>query len=331
MPFRLYPLLRRYAGAVRRRGIKCAAHESLRRLVLDPKELLPLSRINKPGLFTTNVEEIHAQEREKIRASTLLLDASKVQESYPHIFSFGGRILRYAFLPSRGKSKGLVVLFHGHNAFLHLGPMRAWPDYDLLAPWDNFGWQRQGSWFWGEKGVPFVEEMVAALIKTFRGKNPGLPWFCTGASMGGFAAMWHGIKYGCSGIYAICPQVDLTRKAKDFKADGANNPYRYLAVDAADEEEYPKLDSVALSADILPPLFIIQNLYDHVNPFAQHAWTLLDIYNSRRGWYGLRIHPSTGHGGDGQQEEAALFFDMIVERSPVFPALDETRKSDIIK
>ncbi|MGE5506097.1 MAG: hypothetical protein ACM31L_16875 [Actinomycetota bacterium] len=305
------PLATRLIRKVRAVGWREAVRQAVRSRVVDPREMLPLSRVNKAGLFATSTDAIHEQERQQIRATSLVFDASQVEATYPEVFEHGGRILRYAFRPARRQSKGLVVLFHGHDAFLHMGPVRPWDDFDLLAPWDTFGLKRQGSWFWGEKGVPFVEEMVQVLIASRR--DPAKPWFCTGASMGGFASLWHGIKFGAAGVYSMCPQVDLAAKVTDFGTDNRNNPYRALGGEAGGP---PDLVAMAEAQADLPPLFLVQNQYDHINRFADHAWRLLDVYNRKRGWYGLRVHPSLGHGGDGKQEEAELFFSLVVERNP---------------
>lgn len=305
------PLPLRVVNKLRTVGLRETVRQALRQRVIDPAEMLPLSRVNRAGLFATSIEAIHAEERRQIRATSLVVDASRVEETYPEIFEHGGRVLRYAYRPARKQSRGLVVLFHGHDAFLHLGPVRAWDDFDLLAPWDTFGWQRRGSWFWGEKGVPFVEGLVQALIASRRPE--GAPLFCMGSSMGGFGALWHGIKFGARGVYAMCPQVDLAAKIEDFGADNRNNPYLYLK---GEDQGPPDLLAMAEAQADLPPLFLIQNQFDHVNLFADHAWKLLDCYNRKRAWYGLRVHPSLGHGGDGKQEEAEMFFSLILDRNP---------------
>lgn len=276
---------------------------------------MPLARVDRNGLLDRDIGRVHEAERRKIRASSLVVDASAVEKTYPLAFEADGRILRYAFLPAQSASKGLVVLFHGHDAFLHMGPIRPWRDFDLLAPWDTFGWQRRGSWFWGEKGEGFVEPLVQSLIAERHRARPGLPWFCTGGSMGGFAALYHGIKYGCDGLYVVCPQVDLRRKIEEYGGPTAtDNPYGHLS--GRPNALLPDPVAEAAKRASLPPLFLIQNLHDHVNPFAEHAWHLLEIYNRNRAWYGLRIHPSVGHGGDAKQEEAALFFSLILEKRP---------------
>lgn len=308
-----FAFIARFLRKAKELGFKEAARQGFLRLLTDPYESAPLSRANKAGLLADDVAALHEQEKNQIRASSLLLEASQVEASYPHVFEHGGRAMRYAFLPASESSQGLAVLFHGHNAFLHMGPLRPWRHFDVLAPWDTFGFQRQGSWFWGEGGEPFVEEIVQALIASKRAAAPGAPWFCIGGSMGGFGALWHGVKFGCGGIYAMCPQVDLAAKIKDYEGDGHGNPYAALAGAAAGP---PDILAEAAGKETLPPLFLVQNQYDHVNPFASHAWKLIEIYNAKKGWYGLRVNPSIGHGGDGKQEEAELFFRQIIEKKP---------------
>ncbi len=314
MTIGLHIRLRGFCARARQQGLGETLRQAALSRLLRADETLPLARANPAGLLSSNLEVLNAEDRKRLRTSSFLMEASQVEATYPLHIEIDGRILRYAYLPSTGASRGLVVLFHGHDAFLHLGPVHPWKNFDLLAPWDTFGLKRQGSWFWGEKGVPFVEAIVQNLINRHREQNPDRPWFAVGASMGGFGALYHGIKYRAEGIYAMCPQVDLARKIDDFGQDEPSNPYRYLR--GPEGSAFPDLLGAASLQDELPPLYLVQNLFDQINPFAQHAWHLLDIYNKKSAWYGLRIHPSIGHGGDGGQDEAELFFTRLLEKNP---------------
>lgn len=296
----------------RQEGIVAALRIAIVRAV-QPSGEVPLARADRDALLTLSNAAIREREKQQMRATALLYEASHVEKTYPHIFESHGRILRYAYLSAAVQSKGLVVLFHGHNAFLHLGPIKAWRDFDILAPWDTFGWNRTGSWFWGEKGDNFTELMVRDLVAQTRAEHPGLPWFTLGSSMGGFGALYHGIKYGCDGIYAMTPQVDLRAKIDDY-GDNRQNPYAYLQ--GTDSTILPDLLALTESQETLPPLFLIQHQYDTVNLFAQHGFRLLEVYNRKRAWYGVRVLPAIGHGGDGSQKEAELFFALLVEKQP---------------
>ncbi len=278
-------------------------------------DVIPLAHANADRLFAVNAEEVRAEGKQKMRTASVMHDASQVESTYPLIFEWNDRFLRYAYLPARsGQSKGLVMNFHGHNAFLHLGPVKAWEHFDILAPWDTYGWNRQGSWFWGERGDDFVARMISDFMAGFREKHLGKPWFCIGSSMGGFGALYHGIRGRCDGIYVTAPQVDLRAKIIDYGQENRENPYGYLQGESL--ETAPDLLGLAESQETLPPLFLIQHQYDPVNYFADHGFRLLDIYNRKQAWYAVRVYPAIGHESDGSPKEAQLFFSHILEKSP---------------
>lgn len=305
---------RRFARRAKADGLAVALKAGARRALGYPPESTPLARVDRAALFSVGQDAIRAAEVRRMRATAMLYDASHVEATYPLIFETDGRYMRYAFLPAKSESKGLAVYFHGHNAFLHLGPLTNWTHFDVLAPWDTFGWHRQGSWFWGERGNNFVEPIVQGLIRKHRESEQQRPWFCVGVSMGGFGALYHGIKYHCDGMYVMAPQVDLRAKITDYGKDDRDNPYGYLRGETLDT--VPDLFALCEHEETLPPLFLVQQQFDSVNFFADHAYRLLDVYNRKHAWYGLRVHPAIGHGGDGSQEEAELFFSLIVEKNP---------------
>tara|TARA_B100000315_G_scaffold255638_1_gene299502 strand:- start:4241 stop:5191 length:951 start_codon:yes stop_codon:yes gene_type:complete len=274
----------------------------------------PLNYANRASMFTTSSDVIRQQEKRKMRQSSFIVEASQVEDSYPEIFQSEKGTIRYSFLSAKQESKGLVVLFHGHNAYLHMGPMVQWDYFDILAPWDTFGWHRQGSWFWGEKGKNDVEWLVHDLIEKYKSRSPNHYWFCMGGSMGGFGALYHGIKYGCHGIYVQAPQVDLKLKVIENGENNRDNPYGYLAGENLDK--LPNLLQLSETKENLPPLFLMQHQFDPVNYFVDHGFRLLDVYNRKKSWYGVRVHPSIGHGGDGSQTEAQYFFKLIVDKKP---------------
>ncbi|MBF0295858.1 MAG: hypothetical protein HQL96_11765 [Magnetococcales bacterium] len=298
-------------------GWREALRVSLMNALRTPADVVPLANCNTKNYFPRKSQEDRAQQKNLRRAredaALSLHDASNIDRIYPLVFHHGERLIRYARIPARKESKGLVVFFHGFNSWFHTGPLQPFEHFDLLAPWDTFGWKRQGSWFWGEKGNGFVAEMIQALIREHH-PDPAVPLFCMGSSMGGFGALWHGISLGCRAIYAMAPQVDLAAKIADYGSDNRNNPYGFLQ--GASTDSLPDLLGLAAERETLPPLFLIQNLYDPVNEFSGHAYRLLEVYHRKRAWYGLRVHPGILHEGDGSQAEAELFFSIVLDRAP---------------
>ncbi|MBF0261389.1 MAG: hypothetical protein HQL97_06045 [Magnetococcales bacterium] len=278
-------------------------------------ETVPLASYRTGHYFqevvSHKVETARAQRRAREAEALSMHDASNIDQIYPLVFHHGDRLIRYTRLPATRQSRGLIVFFHGFNAWFHTGPLRPFEQFDLLAPWDTFGWKRQGSWFWGEKGNGFVAEMVQALIRR-EWPDSNQPLFCMGSSMGGYGALYHGITLGCRGIYVMAPQVDLKAKIEDYGLESRANPYGFLRGESLDS--VPDLCAIADEQATLPPLFLIQDLYDPVNEFPRHAERLLACYHRKRAWYGLRVHPGARHDGDGSQAEAELFFSLVLDR-----------------
>jgi len=301
---------RRLWARARQSGPRETARQVVVRHLGDRAGLAPLTRVERSTLFADPTRVMEA-ERRKLRTWSLV-DASYVADRYPHTLELGGRTLRFMLLPAATRRSGLVVLFHGHYAAMHLGPVVPLRHFDVLAPWDTFGWRRQGSWFWGEQGTPFVAELVAALIE--RHRRPGEPWFCAGSSMGGFGALYHGLTLGCDGMYVQAPQVDLRRKVADYGAGDRDNPYGYLVGRSA--RDLPDLVAIAEARPTLPPLYLVQNLMDPVNPLADHGFPLLQAYSRTRAWWGARIAPAAGHAADGSLAEAECFFTALAEKRP---------------
>ncbi|MBX3047588.1 MAG: hypothetical protein KIT46_08835 [Anaerolineales bacterium] len=247
-------------------------------------------------------------------------EASKDRSTqFPLIYQHAsGDTMRYALFPALAESKGLITIFHGYLGFEIEDIRYSWRQFDLLLPLDSYGYKNLGSWFWGEKGDNHVEKLTNALIRKVQAERNPSHWFTLGTSMGGFAALYHGIKYQADGIYTMTPIIDLKKKAAEYYKRGIETSYTALA--HPDDLEFRGLPDVCLEAEraeALPPLFLIQNQYDRSNPFGEDTLPLVQSYTKKKGWLGLRVHPAIGHQGhDGSYEEARYFFSTIVEKSP---------------
>jgi hypothetical protein len=285
--------------------------EGFRRTIYRKKKkssIAPLANIDHFFLLNNQQASVEDEERKRLKASTYLFNASISEQQYPEALNHAGKYLRYAYIPAIEKAIGTVLVFHGHGGNAPPNPVS---DFNILAPWDTFGYRRQGSWFWGEHGVNFVDQMITSLREIILADMPGLPWFTYGNSMGGFGALWHGIKYGCDGIYVSAPQVDLKKKIEDYLGKGS--AYEYLQGDQT--SEFPNLYEIAQTKSELPPLFLVQSQYDAVNAFGTHAYPLVNIYLDKKAWLGLRVYPGVGHKShDGSFDEALIFFRLIVSK-----------------
>lgn len=286
----------------------------------EQTETFPLARADSDLIFASSTNAIRDFARRRSGQPKKEQAASRDFDFlFPLVFESGSaKKMCYSFFPALQGSKGLVVVFHGYLGF-EIDQLRySWKDFDLLMPLDNFGWKNLGGWFWGEGGKNDVELITQELIEHIRLERGNQRWFSIGASMGGFAALFHGIKYAADGIYVMTPILDLKGKIRDYRSREIRTSYTEVAA-AHDTElkDVPDIYFEAQQAKDLPPLYLIQNQYDRANPFGRDTLPLLSLYEAKKGWLGLRIQPAIGHQGhDGSYNEAQYFFKLIATKSP---------------
>lgn len=277
---------------------------------------VPLGRWSSHLLFGNHVQEI--EEKFKKNRPISISDEEKIiiKSNYNHVFQSHGKRILYAFIPASHQSMGLVVSFHpwnGNQYFDHLKPLSC---FDVLAPFDNFGSQQWSCGFWGLDGDPFLVNPIQELIQKICQERNYSNWFTIGGSLGGFAALYHGILGQCDGMYVMTPQVDIRVMSESDLRRGYKDDVYSAMISSTDPKKDPSILKIAQVQETLPPLFLIQSLYDTINPYASHAYLLQKVYHEKRGWYGLRIHPSIGHRADGSQKEAEYFFLNILKKNP---------------
>lgn len=318
----LHHRLLRFANKVRVLGLR-RAWDSVRAIFRQPAgPAFPLASANRDLMLAGSLNALRDYARAQSERQTVEKGfvPQNIAAYFPFEYTAEDRTLRYAFFPALNTSRGVVVVFHGHvGSDIH--PIRySWPEFDLLLPLDNFGWNNLGSWFWGELGDNFVERLTAGLIEKIRAERAAPAWYCIGASMGGFAALYYALKYRADGVYAMAPVIDLKGKIRDNRSQNIAGAYTHLArPDDEDLHALPDIYAAAAACDHLPPLFLVQHQYDRLNLFGTKTLPLVQLYNERRAWAGLRVHPAIGHTGhDGSYEEAQHFFALLSEKQPPF-------------
>lgn len=310
--------IRRLFSKFRLLGFRHALRNVISFFKPKTKQAFPLAGADPDLILARDVSAIRDFARRKSKLGQTQSAAENIGDFFPFEFVSAEGQMRYAFFPALERSKGLVVIFHGYLGF-EIYPLRyGWRDFDLLLPLDNFGRKNLGSWFWGERGDNYVERIVWGLIQKIRSETKAKQWFTIGASMGGFAALYHAIKYSADGIYVMTPVIDLKTKIPGYWARNIETPYTHVTTQEDKELKLvPDIYREARQMDTLPPLFLVQNQYDRSNVFGKDTLPLLEIYYEKKGWSGLRVHPSIGHQGhDGSYAEAQYFFSLILKKSP---------------
>lgn len=317
--------IKRFSNKVRVLGIRDAFKSIPTLFTLIPKNKHPFP------LSFSDRNLILAQSKKSISAFVQANKPKKPKNYVPHnlfaffprTFEFEDRTMNYEYFPAVKKSKGLIVIFHGHVGFDIHAIRYGWENFDLLLPLDNFGWKNLGSWFWGENGNNFTEKIVSALIQKYLEQKEDKTWFTMGASMGGFSSLYYGIKYQASGIYSMAPILNLEERITLYVNNNSQGNAYVNLIDLEHKElnealaELPNIYREAKAKEELPPLYLIQNQYDASNLFGKHTIPLIQIYNDKQAWCGLRISPAIGHAGyDGTREEGAYFFELIADKRP---------------
>lgn len=202
-------------------------------------------------------------------------------------FLFEGRSIQYRFAPSAKPGAPLLVMFHGNTVNPRPSSYRN-GNWNILCPVDNYGYNGAGTWYLGENGDFFWLRAMPALIR----KVYGGEYVCfAGSSMGGYAAILHGIRHKAKAVYANIPQTTLL--GSTYAAQGMKKCFDII-FGAAIDADYNDLRN-QLSDDIKTLFIITGNQFDKAN-YVQEQYLpfigkLIDL--------NIRVHfelrPEEGH------------------------------------
>lgn len=113
----------------------------------------------------------------------------------------------------------IFIVFHGHTGRMNIlrdppewiipQQMYKYPgNWNVIVPQDRHGGNKFGSWWLGEEKKFFMVRLLDEMLSHIRGvMGMAGPIYTFGTSMGGFAALLYGFRWGASGISVNCPQV----------------------------------------------------------------------------------------------------------------------------
>ncbi len=240
--------------------------------------------------------------------------ASKVRE---HVDG-EGHVFRYVPVRHEG-SRGLVIhfsaffgewgdqprhreAFQGH--FHRLGMLGDVTEHDWLFLCDEYGPDRNGTYYTGEAGDLFVERAIRDLItiemKAF--DRPAQTVVTMGSSMGATAALKFGLMLRVKGIVAISPHIDL-----DICAERQGR-WRHVAAICPDGDplaphNYKYTRQVrglieGWSETELPPRLFVQACRDDDGVFVEQVEPLCAAWRAAGGPVTLDARRRGGHTSD---------------------------------
>lgn len=118
------------------------------------------------------------------------------------------RVITYYETLAKEKNKPILIILHGHGYVETPAQFRS-ENWNVICPIDDFGENKWGSWFLGEKGDFFWIQAIRDIIEHIRQESGSGRLYFWGSSMGGYGAILHGYLNYATAIYANVPQTHL--------------------------------------------------------------------------------------------------------------------------
>ena len=206
-----------------------------------------------------------------------------------------------AFYGGEGRFNPYRENFGGY--FHRLKMLGSCEAHDWLFLCDEYGADRDGTYYTGERGDFFVERAVTAIIETVLASKPAYDVrrvVTLGSSMGATGALKFGLRFGVRGIVAIGPHVDLDlcvplERERHIAAIVPSGP-----PDSPENWPYTRGVRAAFEAaapGALPDLFV-QSCEDDAGVYAEQAVPLVASWRDKGGNAWLDSRPHGGHTSD---------------------------------
>lgn len=148
------------------------------------------------------------QGRRKSNFMTMEIRLDKTDSLEERYLTCHGRTIRWYLRKSAIANTPLMLVFHG-NGFVEQPARFANPNWNVLCPMDDFGYERMGCWYLGEDGDFFWLDATAAILDEARKECGQGRLYCWGSSMGGYASLLYGYLHNAFAVYSCIPQTWL--------------------------------------------------------------------------------------------------------------------------
>jgi len=212
------------------------------------------------------------------------------------------------------ESAPIFLILHGHGTTSR-PTFYAEQKWNVIAPMDNFGLDKKGSWWIGENGDYSTSDLLESVIiksKNLLNSKEDVVLCIYGSSMGGYGAILNGFRLGAKAVYANVPQIKLL--GSTYSELGMKK-YFEAALGQSPKEEYNDLNLFVKSQNEDWPLFFIcENRFGQRDYLEQQAMTFVKTLTEIDANFHLEIVPTKGHNKNlGLREVRALFEKFLFE------------------
>jgi len=213
-----------------------------------------------------------------------------------------GRSFTYYFTPAETENKPIIFILHGHGYNKSHSTFKS-PNFNVVCPIDDFGYEGLGSWYLGEKGDFFwLDAMykILRLVKERAGRSHLYMW---GSSMGGYASILYGHLLGATAIYANVPQTLLL--GSKYSENGMKKYFDQIFTDQ--EIEYNDLKKI-LKQRTRCKYFLCFNQLEGSSYFEEQGLRFVSHIHSLKQPIYLEVRPQSAHGKNHSISEAIGLF-----------------------
>ncbi|MEY8198353.1 MAG: sialidase family protein [Colwellia sp.] len=218
----------------------------------------------------------------------------------------------YRYVSSGKSNAPTLVILHGHGSnerptkFFRSG-------WNILAPLDKYGNNRDGCWWLGENGDFFLRDGLQELISEC--KDKGLidgELFYYGSSMGGYGAILHGILSGARAVYANVPQIKLLGTSYHAEVQKSNfdmiSPTPLFV-----ENDLTNYISKLKNQDLKPVFFICENRYSFDGYLKENSQYFINSCIDNDVSFHYEVLPKSGNDKNLGLNQVVELFDKYIE------------------
>lgn len=238
----------------------------------------------------------------KINYDIIKDNLSDIENMY--ILETGRRTIKFRFTPAISENKPLLIILHGQGYALQPSKFIS-PNWNVLCPMDNFGYDSLGSWFLGENGDFFWIDIIKYLISWVKERMGHNRLYFWGSSMGGYGAIIHGRLNNARSIYANTPQTLLL--GSRYSEYGSKKYFDAIFGEGKIYEDYNDLCSL-IKTRSSTKYFLCFNQLEGSNYFTEQGLRFITHLQSLRNKMYIEVRPYEVHAKNHSISEAIELF-----------------------
>nr|WP_067295800.1 alpha/beta hydrolase [Marinobacterium profundum] len=214
-----------------------------------------------------------------------------------------GRNFVFYFTPAQDKDKPILFIFHGHGYSSTPSGFKS-PNWNVVCPMDNYGYEGLGSWYLGESGDLFWVDAMAEILRYVREYAGNGRLYMWGSSMGGYASILYGHLLGARAIYANVPQTLLLGSKYS-----CNGMFKFFSpiFNGNEQSEYNDLKKILILRTSCK-YFLCFNQLEGSNYLSEQGLDFITHLHSFKQPMYVEIRPQSAHGKNHGVSEAISLF-----------------------